>query len=59
MNVLLVLGHPRTDSLCGALCAAYQEGDRRNAASGHSPAAGRLDIARWVGARRHAHQWRH
>ena len=28
MNVLLVLGHPRTDSLCGALCAAYQEGAR-------------------------------
>ncbi|ELY98638.1 NAD(P)H-dependent oxidoreductase [Natrialba asiatica] len=26
MNVLLVLGHPRTDSLCGSLAAAYRDG---------------------------------
>ena len=26
MNVLIVLGHPRTDSLCGALASAYGEG---------------------------------
>lgn len=26
MNVLLVLGHPRKDSLCAALCAAWREG---------------------------------
>ena len=26
MNVLIVLGHPRTDSLCGALARAYSEG---------------------------------
>ncbi|WP_339104815.1 NAD(P)H-dependent oxidoreductase [Haloterrigena salinisoli] len=26
MNVLIVLGHPRTDSLCGALAEAYREG---------------------------------
>jgi len=25
-RVLLILGHPRTESLCGALAAAYQEG---------------------------------
>ncbi|WP_394740638.1 NAD(P)H-dependent oxidoreductase [Natronococcus roseus] len=28
MNVLLVLGHPRTDSFCGALADAYCEGAR-------------------------------
>ena len=28
MNVLLILGHPRKDSLCAALWAAYQEGAR-------------------------------
>lgn len=26
MNVLIVLGHPRTDSLCGGLARAYREG---------------------------------
>ncbi|NUB90752.1 NAD(P)H-dependent oxidoreductase [Haloterrigena sp. SYSU A121-1] len=26
MNVLIVLGHPRTDSLCGALADAYRDG---------------------------------
>lgn len=26
MNVLIVLGHPRTDSLCGALASAYRDG---------------------------------
>lgn len=26
MNVLVILGHPRPDSLCGALAAAYREG---------------------------------
>lgn len=26
MNVLLILGHPRKDSLCAALCDAYREG---------------------------------
>lgn len=26
MNVLIILGHPRTDSLCGALAEAYGEG---------------------------------
>lgn len=26
MNVLVVLGHPRTDSFCGALARAYREG---------------------------------
>ncbi|WP_306055165.1 NAD(P)H-dependent oxidoreductase [Natronococcus wangiae] len=28
MNVLLILGHPRTDSFCGALATAYREGAR-------------------------------
>ncbi len=28
MNVLVVLGHPRTDSFCGGLADAYQEGAR-------------------------------
>ncbi|QSW97836.1 NAD(P)H-dependent oxidoreductase [Haloterrigena alkaliphila] len=28
MNVLILLGHPRTDSLCGALADAYGEGAR-------------------------------
>lgn len=28
MNVLLILGHPRKDSLCAALCAAWREGAR-------------------------------
>lgn len=28
MNVLIILGHPRTDSLCGALADAYSEGAR-------------------------------
>ena len=28
MNVLVILGHPRKDSLCAALCAAYREGAR-------------------------------
>ncbi|WP_137291415.1 NAD(P)H-dependent oxidoreductase [Natronorubrum halophilum] len=26
MNVLIILGHPRTDSLCGALAEAYRDG---------------------------------
>ncbi|MFC4436308.1 MULTISPECIES: NAD(P)H-dependent oxidoreductase [Natrialbaceae] len=28
MNVLVILGHPRTDSFCGALATAYREGAR-------------------------------
>ncbi|MBW8328109.1 MAG: NAD(P)H-dependent oxidoreductase [Thiobacillus sp.] len=28
MNVLIILGHPRTDSLCGALADAYDKGAR-------------------------------
>lgn len=28
MNVLLILGHPRKDSLCAALCDAYRDGAR-------------------------------
>lgn len=28
MNVLIILGHPRTDSLCGALADAYSKGAR-------------------------------
>jgi len=28
MNVLIILGHPRTDSLCGALAEAYAQGAR-------------------------------
>jgi 1,4-dihydroxy-2-naphthoate polyprenyltransferase len=28
VNVLVVLGHPRTDSFCGALAEAYREGGR-------------------------------
>ncbi|CAM4039391.1 hypothetical protein VRRI112168_11870 [Vreelandella rituensis] len=28
MNVLLILGHPRVESLCGALADAYSEGAR-------------------------------
>ncbi|MDQ2050921.1 NAD(P)H-dependent oxidoreductase [Natronolimnohabitans sp. A-GB9] len=28
MNVLVILGHPRTDSYCGALAAAYADGAR-------------------------------
>ena len=26
MNVLIILGHPRNDSFCGAMAAAYQKG---------------------------------
>lgn len=29
MNVLLILGHPRKDSLCAALCEAYRDGARQ------------------------------
>ncbi len=29
MNVLIILGHPRTDSLCGALADAYGKGARQ------------------------------
>jgi putative NADPH-quinone reductase len=28
MNALIILGHPRTDRLCGALADAYGEGAR-------------------------------
>lgn len=33
MNVLLILGHPRKDSLCAALCAAWRDGARAAGAS--------------------------
>lgn len=40
MNVLIILGHPRTDSLCGALANAYGEG-----ASEAGTQVRRLDLA--------------
>lgn len=41
MRVLVILGHPRTDSLCGALADAYVDGARRAGAD-----LRRLDLAR-------------
>jgi putative NADPH-quinone reductase/1,4-dihydroxy-2-naphthoate octaprenyltransferase len=41
MNVLIVLGHPRTESLCGALADAYGEGAQEAGAE-----VRRLDLAR-------------
>lgn len=32
MKVLVILGHPRTDSLCGALAEAYRDGARSSGA---------------------------
>ena len=40
MKVLVILGHPRTDSLCGALADAYVDGARRAGAE-----LRRLDLA--------------
>jgi len=40
MNVLIILGHPRTDSLCGALADAFGEG-----ATEAGTAVRRLDLA--------------
>jgi len=40
MNVLIILGHPRTDSLCGALADAYGKGAREA-----GTAVRRLDLA--------------
>lgn len=40
MNVLLILGHPRTDSLCGALADAFGKG-----ATEAGAAVRRLDLA--------------
>jgi len=40
MNVLIILGHPRTDSLCGALTDAYGKGAREAGTEVH-----RLDLA--------------
>jgi 1,4-dihydroxy-2-naphthoate octaprenyltransferase len=40
MNVLIILGHPRTDSLCGAMADAYEEGARAAGTAVH-----RLDLA--------------
>jgi hypothetical protein len=31
MNVLIILGHPRTDSLCGALADAYGKAPAKQA----------------------------
>ncbi len=41
MNVLIILGHPRTDSLCGALADAYGAGAREA-----GTAVRRLDLAK-------------
>lgn len=44
MNVLLVMGHPRRDSLCAALAAAYLDGAHRAGATVHTLILADLDF---------------
>lgn len=44
MNVLIVLGHPRTESYCGALARAYERGAREAGMETRFLALGELDF---------------
>jgi putative NADPH-quinone reductase/1,4-dihydroxy-2-naphthoate octaprenyltransferase len=48
MNVLVVLGHPRSDSLCGSLAGAYAEGAREAGCAVRELPLGELEFERDV-----------